>query len=171
MFPGLSRIVADRRYVRLGFPYTVDPAYATGTFAAGTNQARYVRVLEGGTISSVMLIVATASGNVCVAAYRNSGSGRSSVPGAQLASSGSVACPAAGDATISLGATITLYSGDWLAIAFDNSSAIVASSPNGSVVSTLGSGRHFQQLTAFPLPASPSSLTALKATVPLLIGA
>jgi hypothetical protein len=101
------------------------------------------------------------NGNVDVAVYRNSGLGRSAVPGARLTSSGSVACPAVGVADISLGATVEVLPGDWLAISTDSATASFRTAGTSSLVgSAMGNGRTFYQNTAFPLPATPSSLTA-----------
>jgi hypothetical protein len=153
-----------------GYPATADPVLTSGTYTSAANQARYMRVRDGGTISKVRLNIVTSSGNICIAVYRNSGSGLSAVPGSLVVSSGSVASPGTGDQDISLGSTIAVYPGDWIGISADNGTVQFASTANASAATTLGSGRHYQQTTAFPLPSTPSSLTAMKGTAPVLIG-
>lgn len=146
-----------------GFPMTIDVGAirSTDNVGVGTaNQAIYMRVREGGTISKVGLSVAASSGNISVAAYRNSGAGAAAVPGTQLATSGAVACPTTGYQEIALGSTVTLYPGDWLAISADNVTFTVRSALAGATDSNQGKGRQYRQATAHPLPATPASLVA-----------
>lgn len=155
-----------------GFPYTVDPGIVRSSDNLGmaANNAVYMRVAEGGTISKVGLSVAVQSGNISVAAYSNTGIGRSSNPGTLLASSGAVACPAAGYQEISLGASVTLAPGDWLAISADNATVRFLSLLGTANTNGLGAGRQYQQTTAHPLPSTPASLTATAGNTFVLVG-
>ena len=88
-----------------------------------SNRTCYYRVRDGGTITAIRVQIINASGNICVAAYTNTGSGLTSAPGARLGTSGSISCPSAAVNDISLGGSIVVAPGDWLAIAADNTSA------------------------------------------------
>jgi hypothetical protein len=93
------------------------------------------------TMSAIRLDVGTASGNIDVGLYNNSGT--------RLASSGSVACPAAGFATVNFTSSATINPGIYyLAISVDNNTATFARSGVEGVVGV----NYFD--TAFPLPSS-----------------
>jgi hypothetical protein len=119
------------------------------------NLVWYYRVTEAGTISKLRLYVVAVSGNICVAAYRNSGSGLASVPGTRLATSGSIVCPASGINDVSLGASVSVGVGDWLAIGADNNTATFTGS-TGIGDGTLWAGRVCTGVV-FPAPATPST--------------
>ena len=125
--PGTTRIRVSKpgalEIVRPTFPVELA---VTAVSVRAANYTHYYRVVEGGTISKIRLHVQTQSGNICVAAYHtadNGGRGLSAKPRFRLATSGSVACPAAGSADVSLGSSVTLVPGDWIAIAADNVTA------------------------------------------------
>jgi hypothetical protein len=111
--------------LNFGFPYSCDPRTLALQAGVGTaNRTFYYRLQGGGSVSKIGLYVSTASGNVCVSLYANTGTGRASAPGARVATSGSVVCPAAGYQEITLGSTVTVTSGDyWVAISADNTTA------------------------------------------------
>jgi hypothetical protein len=156
-----------------GFTYTVDPSYVRSgdsLAVAGASQGIYLRVPFGASITKVGLQVAVSSGNVSVAAYSNTGTGRASQPGTRLATSGAVACPGVGYAEISLGGTAVLNPGDWLAISIDNTTAKIQSLLAAATPSNLGQGRQYAQTGAHPLPATPSGLTAQVGFTFVLIG-
>lgn len=148
----------------LGYPYSVDPGIVRGSDSLGmgaANQCVYWRCIEGGSVSKVAIHVLTSSGNISVAAYRNSGSARSAAPqGGRLQTSGAVACPSIGYAEVSLGATVHMLPGDWLALSADNTSAKFLSLLASSLSTQLGLGRQYHQLTAHPAPTSPASLVS-----------
>lgn len=135
---------------------------------SAANDARYTRVLVGGPISNIGFHVSVSSGNICVAVYRNNGSGRSAVPGTRLATSGAVACPGAGFQTISLGGTVTVQRGDWIALSCDNTTA--AFTMVSGIDSDLYLGFSCRQSSSHPLPSSPASLVASNSRQPILIG-
>lgn len=160
---------------RLGIVLTVDPrvSNAVATWPSA-NRALYVRCLSGGRISKVGIEVGTQSGNISVAAYRNSGSGTAAVPGTRLATSGAVACPAASAGTlteVALDAAVNLSPGDWLGMSCDNTTATFArTTPNSSTLN--GVGLAHRQGTAHPLPSTPAVDTGPVGTgyIPLLLG-
>lgn len=158
----------------VGFPCSGDPITARGTDVAvvGTvaNTGLYYRVRDGGTISKVGLEVTTQSGNISVGIYSNSGLGRSAVPAARKATSGAVTCPAVGYQEISLGASVTVVPGDWIAISSDNVTAAFRSLLTSELTTQLSSGRCYKQATAHPLPATPASLTAISGRALVLVG-
>jgi hypothetical protein len=106
-----------------GLPYTVDPRARQGANALTINSVHYGRCLGGGSITKVSIRIAASSGNIAVAAYDNTGTGRSAVPNTRQANSGSVACPAIGSADVSLGSTVAFIPGWWLALWANNSTA------------------------------------------------
>lgn len=155
-----------------GFPYTIDPMIVRGsdsTVLTG-GDGWYFRVYDSGNVSKIALEVVTASGNISVAAYRNTGTGQNAAPGTRLATSGAIACPAAGYREISLGATVTITPGDWFAISADNATAAFRCMLNGVASSALGAGRVLVQQTAHPLPSSPASLQARIGNSILMVG-
>jgi hypothetical protein len=154
----------------LGMVYNVDPRIAVGQAVwSGANRCIFTRVTEGGvTISKIAIDVLTASGNISVAVYQNSGAGRAAVPGTRLATSGAVACPATGYREVALGSSVRVEKGDWLAMSCDNVTASFTRliHPTGSDI-TLGLIR--RQDTAHPAP-SPVGTLAASTYMPILIG-
>lgn len=141
--------------LNLGFPYSVDPLVAANAANIGSaNRTYYYRAIGGGTVTKVGLYVAAsgATGNVCVSLYANTGTGRAAMPGARVASSGSVACPATGYAEIALGATVSVTSGDfWFAFSADSATPTFQVAPTSGIGAQ---GRMAWQDAAFPSPAS-----------------
>jgi len=156
-----------RDALQFGFVTTAlnTPTLAVAWGAA--NDARYVRALSGGTVSSIRLAVTTSSGNISVGVYRRSGNGLAAVPGTQLAAA-TVACPAVGTADISLGQTVTVEPGDFLAMSCDNTTAAFTglSGPAG----TLFAAQSYQGSSQHPLPSTTPSVTASQFRLPLLLG-
>ena len=83
-----------------GFPYTVHPGIAPDpnnfTVPNGPNHAVYHRLIDGATVTKIYYWAAVASGNVSVAFFSSTGTGRAAVPGSRLVTSGAIPCPAAG---------------------------------------------------------------------------
>lgn len=156
-----------------GFPYTVDPGYprASDALPVPSGGALFARCREGGTISKIGLEIVVSSGNICVAAYTNSGVGRAGQPtGGRLGTSGAVASPGTGYREIALGGSIVVLPGDWLALSADNGTVTFRSLLAGVATSDLGLGRQLEMAAAHPLPATPSSLTATVGRTIVLIG-
>lgn len=156
-----------------GFPYTVDPGvvrYLDNLPMPAANTAIYARVRDGGPVSKIGVGVATSGGNMSVAVYRNSGKGRSAVPGARIATSGSVTVPAAGYVEISLGQSIRVRPGDWFAISADGGVATFRSLLAAGADFGFGNGRQYRQATAHPLPVTPSGLVATTGYTFVLVG-
>ena len=172
LFPtGLSKVIAgEDGMADNSFGIITNAAGVVGTQAAWAtaNDASYARVLVGGSISNIGFHVSVSSGNVSVAVYRNSGSGRSAVPGTRLATSGAVACPGTGFQTISLGSTVAVQRGDWIALSCDNTTAAFTMVSN--IDSDLYLGFSYRQSTSHPLPSTPASLVASTSRQPILIG-
>lgn len=120
------------------------------------NDCHYLRVTAGYTpaATGIRIHIGTSSGNIAVAVYADNGSG---APGTRLAASGSVASPGTGPRTISLGATLAVVPGMWLALAADNTSVTFGYAGNpGATSSVMGTGFSAIQSTAFPPPATPA---------------
>lgn len=129
----------------------------------------YGRVHGGGSVSVSHLHfeVATSAGNVSVATYDTSSTARSAVPNSRQATSGAVACPATGGGSVSLGATVTVVTGQsWFAIS--NSGGCVLVGAQTPTSSNMGLGIAYQQST-HPAPSTAGTLTAIMG-VPLLVG-
>jgi hypothetical protein len=138
-----------------GFVRVASPAPA-GVLAPITNLTHHHRVIEGGILSKIRIGIATASGNICVAVYKNTGSGLSAKPGTRVATSGSIPCPAANiNVDVSVGASVTVAAGDWLSFGADN--AVVTLAGNGGA-GDYGAGclGRFAYDAAFPAPATSS---------------
>jgi hypothetical protein len=128
---------------------------------SGSNHTIYQRVMGAGSISAIGLWVKVSSGNISVSVYSNSGVGAAAVPASRQATSGSVACPAAGYAEISLGSTVDVKDGDWMAISADNVTASFACPlADSGVFNDWGKGIQCAQSSAHPSPATPSGLSA-----------
>ncbi len=147
-------------YDLLGFPSTQWPLIFTGYQSlAIANLAVYNRLVTGGVCSNIIIKVGVSAGNISVAAYNNGGEGRVNSPATRLATSGSIACPAAGDATISLGATIYPNIGDWFGLSASSVTATFAAGGSGVALSLLGYGTQWYQTAAHPLPVGPPVVT------------
>ena len=103
--------------------------------------AIYMRLRAAGyTSGHILFNVVVASGNISAAYYTNSGTGVNSKPiGGQLATTGAMACPAAGVATVALGSSVTPHLADWIAMSADNSTATFTTQSTFSNTA-LGSG-------------------------------
>lgn len=151
-----------------GLVVTVDPRVSQAAAVwPGANRGIYLRTMNGGTISKVAFEVGTASGNISVAAYANTGTGLTAAPtGAPLSTSGAVACPATGLAQVSLAATVTIGPGDWLFLSCDNTTATFARCTPLS--GAFNGGTAARQDSAHPAP----TVGTLAATsyIPILVG-
>ena len=160
----------------VGFPASCDPITARATDVAAVNatvvgSALFYRVRDGGVITKIGLEVTTQSGNISVGIYTNSGQGKAAVPVSLKATSGAVACPAIGYQEISLGGSVAVAPGEWIAISADNTTAAFRSLLTSELTTQLGLGRCFKQVgSAHPLPATPGALTAITGRAIVLEG-
>lgn len=140
-------------------PHTIDLRAVTG--GVGNNAASRTNYMRARgmalTISKLAVNIGTSSGNICLAVYSNTGTGTAARPAALKATTGSVVCPAAGEAVVALTAPVLVQPGDWFALAADNATATFA---RNSVPSMTTAGLAFtcQQTSAFPCPTTPASL-------------
>lgn len=159
--PANDRIVITAQAIGLDMPRTfLGHATSALTGNGGTSSARYTRFLTGGLCSKIGLQIGTQSGNISVAVYRNSGVGTLAVPGARVATTGAVACPASGYQELSLGATVRIYPGDWLAISADNATATFQTYQSSQLTQMAAGVSYLQTSGAHPCPATPASLSA-----------
>lgn len=153
----------------LGIVHTTDPRLAAAPLAfSGANRCLYSRVAQGGTISKIATDIGVSSGNISVAVYRNTGSGRNAAPGTRVATSGAVASPGTGYQEISLGGSVEVFPGDWLAISADNTTITLLRTTVGSATA-ICNGFVYRQDSAHPAPSSAASLT-VTAFNPVLVG-
>lgn len=152
-----------------GFPFTCDPRAGGGAAVwPAANRGVYARVQGAGPITAIGFEVGTASGNISVAVYRNTGAGRAGAPGTRLATSGAVACPASGFRTVALGVTVDVVEGDWFFLSCDNTTASFARQLAASG-SALVAGMVAYEVGAHPAPTTPAGLSQTSYT-PLLVG-
>jgi hypothetical protein len=157
---GYAGSLADMEYQYLSNPPTLDSygfvrvasPYATTAGTLNANYTYYHRVIEGGTFTILRININVSSGNICIAAYKNTGSGVSAKPGNRIATTGSIPCPPnAASVDIPMGSSVTVAAGDWLAVGADNAVA--------SFISTNGAGggvaglANFMVEVIYPAPA------------------
>jgi hypothetical protein len=134
----------------------VGPDYQTGGAASvgANNIARYMRTAGAATISSIAMRVGASSGTLSVAVYGTNGAaGQANRPAAQKRTSGSVACPSGGDATVALASSIEVANGDWFGLASSTTAASFIKWDSNST-STLSDGWSALESSAHPLPAT-----------------
>lgn len=153
-----------------GYPFTADPGLAnSGGATVAQNVCRYMRVIGGGAITKVGMHITTSNGNISVAHYSNSGSGRSSVPATRVATTGAIASPGTGYQEVNL--STTLSPGDWLAISTDSASfALLKAGGFAASASALAAGRAYAQTSAHPCPSPAGTLDAGNPILCILIG-
>lgn len=151
----LGRAYADALGPVPGRLYTGEPGflYSAASTVNTPNRTRFqrrtTRVMP---ISQVSFRVGVSSGNICVAAYAHDSA--TNHPGARLATTGSIACPASGDATVSLGATV---SPEWLSFSCDNVTATFLQRGTSDLISILGVGiLSYRDVFLAPDPAAPT---------------
>jgi hypothetical protein len=155
----------------LGMAQTFTPALQAVAAAPTANVGWYMRLISGGyAFSNIVVGIQTSSGNISVAAYQTSGTGHTAVPATQYQTSGSVACPAQGNAVVALGGSCTPNITDWLAVGCDNGTATFYGNTGNAVA--IASGYNYEQtsLTGAVLPAPAGTLAASNARMFYLRG-
>jgi len=137
-----------------GFPVTFESTDLTAFQPiVAANYVHLLRVKGSGTISKIGLQVGTSSGNISVGVFTGP-KGRAQAT-TRIATSGAVACPAAGYAEISLGGSVVVNDGDWFGISADNVTATFFALLGGAVtVSDLGFGLAAFAAASHPVPAT-----------------
>jgi hypothetical protein len=132
-------------------PWAAEANNTVAFFAA--NAALYQQLIGYGmSTNQLRLYVGTSSGNISAGLYNNGGqAGSSRLPNARQATTGAIACPAAGMATVTLTTTVTVGRSWYGAISVDNTTAtFLRSAPT----STVTNGVAANQGSAHPLPAT-----------------
>jgi len=137
------------------------------------NRAFYFRSLGVGSVSNVLIPIATQSGNICVGIYNSNGG--FSKPQRLVATSGTVACPAASltPVAIPLNTTVNVDQSFYFAIACDNTTASFQCTGSGFNASG-PEGFAYQDLVASQMPLQPTpsnNLQNLRSAVILMLGA
>lgn len=109
--------------------------------------------------------VNASAGNIDVGIYADDGTGNA--PGARIVSSGSIACPAAGGALVTIASTDLTPGLYWLAIAASSTSATFAFTGTGSGGAARFAKKFRTQTTALPLP-NPAAPTGTQSYCPAL---
>jgi hypothetical protein len=136
-----------------GLMWTFDPIYVNTISMQVANRGWYCRVKGSGTISKIGIVVSTQAGNICVATYTNTGTGRAAKAATRTQTSGSVACPAAGYQEIALGGSVFVNEGDWFYVGSDSASTILRGS-GSAAGNAQHQGRGDFEANAFPAPAT-----------------
>lgn len=162
----LTHLFDHASNVAFDYPHTVDPCIGDDLASVGTaNDCHYNRVYHGGQIDTIRIVVGVSNGTISVAAYSSDGGTRSlNKPSARIATSGSVACPAAGGADVSIAATITLgHFTHWMALSASGTTATFRSA--NAVPAGWHMGVNWAQATGHPAPnpAVPASSRASQA--------
>ena len=134
------------------------------------NEAGYLRVEDGGTVSKIGIEVVTQSGNISVGVMSNTGIGRGSNPTTRLATSGDIACPAVGYAEVALDTTVNVNPGDWFVITADNATATFRTHLAAPAISAWGNGRQYRQASAHPVPSAAGTLVAQVGRTIIMVG-
>lgn len=153
-----------------GVPFTFEPARLVGYVGmVVAGDAMYYRVTGSGVITKIGLIISVSSGNVSVAVLR--GTPGITTPGARIATSGAVACPAGGSQEISLGGSVAVNEGDWFALSCDNTTATFGIAAGAGAETGVAAGFTYRGATSHhPVPASPSGLLASIRSAFILVG-
>lgn len=135
------------------------------------NMCKYMRNTAKGTISKIATSITSPSGNISVGVYSNTGLQINAKPLTQKATSGAIACPAAGMIQeISLGATITIEAGEWFAMSCDNIDTSMPMVTGGGDIPIL-SAYAWRQSSAHPLPVNAAGgIIATGLKLPVLVG-
>lgn len=147
---------------------TIQPLTASRTSDTAANvlanDGHYLRAVDGGRgLSKFIFQVGTASGNISVAAYKRSGKGAAAQPtGGQIVTTGAIACPASGYVEVAPGgSTFNIQAGDFIGLSSDGTTAtVIAQLGMGSSTTLAFPGQSYLQITAHPLPSTPSSFSA-----------
>lgn len=143
----------------LGWGVPVTSALLCGNMSVGSIAANnynwFSRVIGGGTITKIGIVVGTQSGNICVGVVRPTGTGTAAVPVTRLATSGSVSCPATGYQEVSLGGSVTVKPGDYFVLTADNTTATFQRGVLFSGSSNIFRGSNYVSSTdGFPIAAT-----------------
>src|SRR5690606_10790865 len=100
------------------FTFGMESVAGAAQSVQSASRCVFMRYITGGTITKVALHVGVASGNISVAVFADDGTG--GAPGTRKGTSGAVSCPSAGYAEVSLGGSVDVNAGDYLALSCDN---------------------------------------------------
>jgi hypothetical protein len=151
--------------------YSSDPRIVGGLSSQvanySANQARFVRVMHGGgSCAHVAIDVGTSSGNISVGFYTNTGTQDSAAPNTLVQSSGAVACPSAGFASVAVTAVAVIQGQHWIAMSCDNTTATFSRAFANTA--NFCKGLCTSQATAHPLPASAGTLVTISTSMDLV---
>jgi Polysaccharide lyase len=120
-----------------GFCWTVDPRTIKSAIPMTAPNSTYYMRVQGSIVGAnqYRIWVGTASGNISIANYANTGTGTTARPsGAPRNPTGSVACPAAGSGTLTPtgGGTFNIADGDWIGVSCNNNTASLGCGMDGA---------------------------------------
>lgn len=153
--------VAEGAAFSFGYPATGDPMLASHFQNVGTaNRTHFLRAFGSGLVSKIRTAVNVQSGNICASIYTNTGTGVNALPLTRIATTGSIACPAAGGAVdLTLDTPVNVTSGDyWFSICADNITATFAThQTTGGVISPNGRTALQDSTLTGPATAAPTA--------------
>jgi hypothetical protein len=141
-----------------GIPRSLGPMSIVGVASiGGANQCRYQRAIDGSaSVGHIVITVSTSSGNIS-AAVCTGPLGRAN-PTSRAATSGAIPCPAAGAASIALGAAVPMDGTSWFALSADNNTATFGvNAAAGSNIDAVTLGLMGLEASAHPVPATPGA--------------
>ncbi|HET9667359.1 MAG TPA: hypothetical protein VFP09_11400, partial [Desertimonas sp.] len=100
------------------------------------------QVFRPHTVTGARTYIAVQSGNICVGIYDSSG--------VQVATTGTIACPAVGERTVTFDEAATLYPGRKYYLAFAADNTTVATAIRSGIIATGG----YEGIGSLPLPAT-----------------
>lgn len=134
----------------------------------GISTTKYSCILGAGLISKVAVHVSVSSGNIDIGVYSGTGVGNARQPNAKLVSTGSTACPVPGYAVLNLSSPIYCDLSMYFGMTCDNTTASFFGTSGN--VSDILDAQSLAGATAFPLPATASSLSGASNRNPWIIG-
>ena len=156
-------------------PHTCSTGLASTSVALpSVSSTLYMRSYGVGTISGITMYVGTSSGNICTGIY--SSAGGASPPSALVATTGTIPCPAAGSATVTLGASVYVTTAHYFALTADNVTAKWLSPNNVTAVGvstglTWGVGlQYLDNAAPPPLQPTPGTISTARGGLIPLIG-
>jgi hypothetical protein len=155
----LNHLFSEASLTGFDYPATCDARLATGFASVGiANFCHYNRITNGGVITALRINVGVSNGTIGVAVYDQTNIGINANPNARTATTGSIACPAAGISDVALGGSFTVgHATHWFALSASGTTATFSSA--GSIPVGWHNGVNAAQAAAHPPPATATPAT------------
>lgn len=153
---GVTQLAAGNDPLAVGYNTNGWPSQLADSNSAwlAANRATYTRFIAAGYATTTFAgRVVTSSGNISGGTYGSTGSARTRAPNTRSQTSGTLACPASGDASFPLGGSVTPALTDFVGFSCDNATAVFIVLSNAGINVTASGVVHYQE-TAHPLPST-----------------